>query len=169
MRRVTPKPWNPCLKDPYIDANGPEPFYLKNHTRLYDCVMIILNLIFNFCARLPELGVISFNIMILIRISSISIYEVVKSWHIKRVKYNPMVVYDLESGRWKHRGCKRERFFVGRKFGAGWQTIWLTSSEWRQRGDQVWAPGCVRDETEKLRFSDVEFAHTSTQGTAVEA
>jgi hypothetical protein len=33
--------------------------------------------------------------MILIRISSISIGEGVKSQHIKRVKYNPMVKYDL--------------------------------------------------------------------------
>jgi len=33
--------------------------------------------------------------MILIRISSISIYEGVKSWHIKKVKYNSMVKYNL--------------------------------------------------------------------------
>jgi hypothetical protein len=34
---------------------------------------------------------------------------------------------------------------------------------------KVWAPGRVRGETENLRFSDVEFAHTSAQGAAVEA
>jgi hypothetical protein len=41
--------------------------------------------IFNFYAKLPELSVISFNIMILIRISLISIGEGINSWHIKRL------------------------------------------------------------------------------------